>query len=270
MNIEQLRKLWVPGYRNTAAGVEWWDSKAPFFAEKAPPSAENSIAVRIMQENAMLSPGSAALDVGCGAGRFCFSMEAMGARPTGTDLSPEMIRLAGENAEKRGSCAEFSVDDWVECSLEEKGWAKSFDLVLANMTPAIVSADSFLKLIEASRGWVLMVKPVRRSNQVFDELCRLLGQDSERERLDETLAYAFDCAWLSGGRPKLEYQSEIWSSEQPLNKAVLEHTARLASLFELKQGDEGIVSEYLESIAVEGVVSEQTHTDIAAMYWRVK
>ena len=269
MNIQQIKELWVPGYRNTSAGTEWWDSKAPFFAEKAPPTAEDSIAFRLISENDMLSAGSTALDVGCGAGRFCFAMEGLGAVPTGTDLSPEMIRLARENAEKRCSAARFSVDDWVECSLEEKGWAKSFDLVLANMTPAVVSADSFLKLIEASRGWVVMVKPFKRSNRVFDELCRLLGQDRDREKLDEALAYAFDCAWLSGGRPKLEYHSEVWDMEQPLDKAVHEYTAKLSSLYKLDPSDEKTISRYLDSIAVDGIVREQTNTDIAAMYWQV-
>jgi SAM-dependent methyltransferase len=52
---------------------------------------------RIWRELALFS-GAHLLDAGCGSGQFALALAARGARVTGIDLSPEMIRLARENA----------------------------------------------------------------------------------------------------------------------------------------------------------------------------
>lgn len=269
MNISEIKELWKTGYRDPKAGVDWWNGKAPHFAEKGLPTAETSLAMRIIEREKMLSPECTVLDVGCGGGRFSFALEQMGARATATDFSPEMIRLAKESGAEKGSGVRFSVDDWHTLDLGEKGWAKSFDLVLANMTPAIASADTFLKLIEASRGWVLMVKPTRRRNKVLDKLNALISADPKAGTPDDEIAYAFDLAWLSGGRPRLEYETQVWDIEQPLEDAIREYTARIASATELKTGDKEKIKEYLSEIAEDGIVREKSTMDIAAMYWQV-
>jgi SAM-dependent methyltransferase len=47
-----------------------------------------------------LRPGALLLDAGCGSGQFALALAARGARVTGVDLSPEMIRLARENEDR--------------------------------------------------------------------------------------------------------------------------------------------------------------------------
>ncbi|NLV86092.1 MAG: class I SAM-dependent methyltransferase [Clostridiales bacterium] len=269
MNIDTIKQLWVPRYNDPKASLDWWNGKAAKFSTKELPTAETSLAMKLIEQENMLCKGDKSLDVGCGCGRFSFALEALGAVPTATDFSPEMIKQAEERGLLEESRISFSVDNWHTLDLKSKGWEKEFDLVLANMTPAIASADSFLKLIEASRGWVLMVKPTRRSNAVFDELLRLVCADEDRKTLDESLAYAFDLAWMTGGQPKLEYQQQVWESKQPLEEAVSEYTNRISSQHELSAGDKEKIRGYLESIAIEGQVSETSHTNIAAMYWKV-
>jgi SAM-dependent methyltransferase len=45
-----------------------------------------------------LTAGARVLDAGCGSGQFAIALAERGARVTGIDLSPEMIRLAQEHA----------------------------------------------------------------------------------------------------------------------------------------------------------------------------
>lgn len=269
MDVRTIKELWKPAPGNQRAGVEWWNSRAGHFSEMKLPNEENSIAMRIIQREKMVKEGSNTLDIGCGGGRFSFALEAMGANATATDFSPEMIRKAGELAKRRNSKVQFSVDDWREINLYKKGWEHSFDLVLANMTPAIVSADTFMKLIQASRNWVLMVKPTRRKNSVLDELNKLVGAEQDTKALDATLAYAFDLAWFNGACPRLEYENQVWESDIPLEEAIKEYLLRISSLHELKNGDREKIREYLTNVAKNGVVHETTHTTVAAMYWQV-
>ena len=104
---------------------------------------------------------------------------------------------------------------------------------------------------------------------MYDELNKLVCAREDAETLDEAIAYAFDLAWLSGGKPILEYEEQTWESDCPLEQAVKEYTNRIASGYELKSQDEKKIRDFLESVAVDGTVHETSITSIAAMYWQV-
>ena len=56
--------------------------------------------------------GKSVIDLGCGSGRYTFLLEDAGPRKlTGVDISDEMLRIAREKAEKRGSSAKFVKGD---------------------------------------------------------------------------------------------------------------------------------------------------------------
>ena len=270
MDISTIKELWKPKEDNRRASVDWWNGMAEKFSTRELPTAKESIGMRIIERENMVCKDSEVLDVGCGGGRYSFALEALGAEVTATDFSPEMIKKARESGENRGSRVCFSLDDWHSLNLQEKNWGKKFDLVLANMTPAVVSADTFMKLIEASRGWVVMVGPTRRTNSILDDLNSLVNADSDRKTLDEAFAYAFDLAWLTGGCPKLEYEEQVWKNDLPLKEAINEYTLRISSAHELTDRDKEKIKEYLGNVAVDGIVPETSNTSLAAMYWHVK
>jgi len=269
MNIETVKKLWQPAPVDEAADARHWDSYAESFAEKGLPTVDDSLTLRIIEQQSLLPRGGRVLDVGCGTGRFSFALEAAGAEATGTDLSPKMIEKALEWKLAHGSNAAFFNDDWSRVDLAARGWKGAFDLVLANMTPAICSADTFLKLAEASRGTVLMVKPTRRTNPVLDQLRRFIGAEPDTKALDETLAYAFDLAWFTGGQPQLAYEEQDWDMSLPFEEAVERYTLRLAAERPLSAEDTAAIRAYLENAAENGAVREIVHTTIAALWWRV-
>ena len=269
MNIDTIMALWKPRVNNQKAGVEWWNGSAEKFAARDLPTVESSMAMRIIAREGMITKGSPSLDVGCGGGRFSFALEALGANMSATDFSPKMIEQAEKIRAERGSKVQFSVDNWHTLALSEKDWVAKFDLVLAHMTPAVVSAETFLKLSEASRNWVLMVKPTRRTNSVLDVLNSLVGTETDKTVLDETLAYAFDLAWLKGYCPRLEYENQIWENDAPLEKAIEDYTLRIASTHDLSDENKQAIRTYLEGIAVDGSIHETSRTAIVAMYWQV-
>jgi len=72
-------------------------------------------------------PGTA-LDIGCGAGRFCVPLALGGAHVTGLDFAAEMIEMAKSRAEEAGVEAntEFDVADFMDWEAPAR-----FDLTLA-------------------------------------------------------------------------------------------------------------------------------------------
>lgn len=70
-------------------------------------------------------------DLGCGSGRFVVALAKKGARITGVDVAPEMIKLASKLADREGvsSCCQFvcsDVLDWVTPQLYDVSIAIGF------------------------------------------------------------------------------------------------------------------------------------------------
>jgi len=225
--------------------------------------------MRLIIENEMIGKGQTALDVGCGNGRFSFSLEQLGVCVTGLDFSPRMIEECEKTKATRNSSIRFTVCDWHDVDLKMLNWYKNFDLVLANMTPAVVSADTFLKLSDASRKWCLMVKPTMRKNAVLDQLTALLGLAPEANTLDADFIYAFELLWLSGLKPKVEYEEQFWENTWKTDNAIREYTLRISSTHTLSPQQKESIAQFLRDISVEDYVKETTHTTIAAIYWQV-
>ena len=269
MKIQEIMDAWRSHPTNIEADLARWNGKAAHFGSTELPTAETSMAMRLIQQENMVKPGDRVLDVGCGGGQFSFALEKLGASAVGIDFSPNMIEACERTRMERASSARFLVCDWHTANMAEMGWKKGFDLVLAHMTPAVVSAETFMKLSEASRGWCLMVKPTRRTNSVLDVLNELVGAPVETGTLNDAIAYAFDLLWLSGMNPRMDYEEQVWNITQPLADAVREYTARISSAHDLTQAQRSAICGYLEEIAVDGMVRETTHTLVAAMYWTV-
>jgi SAM-dependent methyltransferase len=264
--MHPVYELWKSAEVNKQASVEWWDAMAADFSGHERPNESSSLALRIMLRQSMIEKGGRVLDVGCGSGRFSVVLAEMGADVTGVDIAPKMIGYAQKAA---GTTAKFYAEDWHTLELAAKGWEKSFDLVLAHMTPAIADAETFMKLSQASRGWCLMVKPARRTNSVYDELNELVGAPADTKALDETIAYAFSLLWDAGYSPKLDYDQQVWYSSNPLDKAVLQYTKRIEAFHALNGRQKQSIKDCLEAKAENGLVDETTHTSIVAMYWQV-
>ena len=270
MNFCEIAAAWKADIIDEAANLSRWNNKAEHFGGLKLPTVQDNLTMRLIAENNMVNPGDRILDVGCGGGRFSFALEQLGARALGVDFSPNMIAACRKNGEALGSKATFQVCNWHTVDLESAGWAKAFDLVLANMTPAIASAETFLKLSQASRGWCLMVKPTRRTNSVLDVLHQLLDLPQESQTLDKAIVYGFDLLWLKGWHPYLDYEPQVWENQLPVEQAVQEYTSRIRSSHPLTPVQEECIRQYLEEHSVDGMVQETSHTLIAAMYWQVK
>jgi 2-polyprenyl-3-methyl-5-hydroxy-6-metoxy-1,4-benzoquinol methylase len=89
--LERSRAAWD-------ARAERWDARSE--ANALAPDRKRDLD-RIW-EALRLTPGARVLDAGCGSGQFAIALAERGARVTGVDLSPEMIRRAQDHAAEQG------------------------------------------------------------------------------------------------------------------------------------------------------------------------
>lgn len=80
------------------ADARFWNDLAETYAAK-PVDNPEAFDRKTEVTRALVQPGHAVLDVGCGTGSFCLRLAPTGAAVHGLDLSDEMIRIARTKAE---------------------------------------------------------------------------------------------------------------------------------------------------------------------------
>jgi SAM-dependent methyltransferase len=270
MESDEILKKWSFKESNRQARVDLWDSMAQSFGEEAIPSFESSRFLHLLEQNQMFNGNSTVLDVGCGAGGYSLALAGRCRKAIGIDLSPRMIEIAKRKAAEQGiKNVDFLCADWHEIDLRKENFEHRFDLVFAHMTPAVQSADTFLKLSRAGRGWCVLSKPTRRTDPVSDEVKRLVGISERRESSDRDILYAFTLLWEQRLLPRLEYEPEQWDMKKTPEEAYGLYVNRVKTYRDITPEEEKKIVRYLESITRDGVVRETVHTTVTTLYWHV-
>ena len=106
--VQDDRASWLQRSRAAwDARAERWDARAEVNALAPDRSAE----LDRIWDALRLSRDARVLDAGCGSGQWAIALAERGARVTAIDLSPEMIRLAGDHASARGRDIEWRTGD---------------------------------------------------------------------------------------------------------------------------------------------------------------
>ncbi len=154
--------------------------------------------------------------------------------------------------------------------VSERGFKKNFDLVIAHMTPAVQSADTFFKLSEASRGYCALSKPIRRVDPVSDAVRALAGIEEKRESSDLSVLYAFSLLFLQGKEVKITYEKERWDHKKTLREARALYVNRVKTYRDISAAEEQKIDEYLASLVKDGFIYETVDTTVATIYWHVE
>lgn len=270
MTTEEIIKKWQYRSSSQQASVDMWDSMAASFGEHPIPTVEDNSFLKLLSQNKMFDDASVVLDVGCGTGIYSLALARRCKKVIGIDLSPKMLELARRRAaEEQLPNVEFICADWHELDPQKEGYEKKFDLVFAHMTPAVQSADTFLKLLSASKGWCAVSKPTRRTDPVSDTVKRLVGISEHRETSDQDILYAFELLWQQGLCPRFEYEKEQWNMRKTPEEAYGLYVNRMKTYRGISAEEEEKIVQYLRSITENGLICETVDTTITTMYWHV-
>jgi SAM-dependent methyltransferase len=273
MDLELFQQAWSEAAKQKATGQGFWDSRAEEFNERAytgEGADRLTNTLEMLTDKGMLSAQSQVLDIGCGPGKYAVEFARRGKSVIATDVSPKMIAWAEENKDIAGlSNLDFLVADWAELDVNARGWHKKFDLVFAAMCPAINSRATLEKMIDASKNYCFMSHFVERSDVIKDELARrLTGKDAWRGH-GKNVYFAFNILWLMGYHPEITYIDAGWETKMSLEQANSYYLLHLNLDHELSLQQRDELASYLQSLAIDAVVTEKVTAKIAWMTWQV-
>ena len=213
--------------------------------------------------------GARVLDVGCGTGGYAEAFVRKGAEVVCVDIAEKMIqRLEAEVAPDTRTRIHPHIADWRSLDLSALGFESAFDLVFANMTPAVAGPEEFLKLMRASRnlcwfqGWA-----GPREDSLLDYLHRELAGEPPPTRRGNFF-HAFNLVCASGCFPDCSFAARRWSRR----KTIEEWTAFYSVFFThatREASPEAKIRNRLGRIAVDGYVEQHARGRTGRMLWSV-
>ncbi|WP_347489061.1 methyltransferase domain-containing protein [Desulfoscipio sp. XC116] len=270
MDISDILKGWDLKTKNKQAAIEWWNSMSEGFGERPIPSFTKDNFLQLLEIKQMLNENTEVLDVGCGTGGYAIAIASRAKNVTGLDLSPQMIEAANRRAaDLHVGNVRFDIVDWHKFDIKKEAFKRKFDLVFAHMTPAIQSYETFRKFSDCSRGWCAIVKPVKRSDTVYDEILKITGISGKFQLGDSDILNAFALLFMEERYPMIEYNHKCFESKQPLEKGANIYINRIKSMHDLAPEQETKIRDYLHSIAQDGLINAVMDTKTATLYWHV-
>lgn len=245
-----------------------WDRRVDEFNYEGPDE-RLDIITGLLLEKQMLTPASTVLDIGCGPGKFAIEFARTAHSVTGVDISPKMLQSAAANAAAKGAGnTEFLELDWHKADLDELGWSKKFSLVTAIMSPALGSKEGLDKVLEASSECGLLCHFVERQDSILDQLKRMLGRQVVNQFGNIGLYCSFNILWYYKMFPEIAYFDTERARVRTLAEANRHYLNRMGVREDLTPAQQTAILEFLQSQAVNGLVTEKTTAKIACVYWR--
>jgi len=273
MNIEHYSRLWSEGKVAKASGTSFWDNRADEFNKLVSRGTSDERIrkiVEFMSNNNLLTKDSSVLDIGCGPGGFAVEFAKKSTHVTGLDISPKMLDYAQKNAAASSLTNIFLRNlNWDKVNLEEYGWNKRFDLVVAINSPGIHDQITLEKMIEASKGYCFLSNFVDRSDSVQDIIRTKILMLKDPKFYVNTVYSIFNILWLTGYYPHITYVDTDREYVRSFEEACIYYD----TLFETEDnsGDDKneLIKNYLEQISLNGFVRERVRTKTAWIYWKV-
>lgn len=247
-----------------------WDAKAKDFsqAQKTDVSGFTQGVLAFLHDRNLLQ-GAKVLDIGGGSGRYALPFAARADHVTLTDISGQMLNLAQEEAQNQGlSNLTFVKDNWMETSLEDKGWNQAFDFVFASMCPAVKSPQGFRKMTQACRGTCLMTQFITDTDSLATHLKDRLGlkqaYDPHNDR--NTVQAAFNLLWLEGFEPEITYLRQGKTTSLGLQEAYQVYARR----FEEPAKAQGHrLQDLIAEFAQDHTLTIDSRASLAMVVWNV-
>lgn len=212
--------------------------------------------------------GSRILDVGCGNGRYARAFARLGAEVICVDVSEKMIgRLQSESEPEELSKITPLVADWKSLDVDSDEFASGFDLVFANMTPAVTDPDSFLKLMRVSnrwcwfRGWA-----GKRKNPLLERLHQAVN-GIKSEPFAGNFNYAWNLVCSCGCFPDNRFETIQWTNRSSLEECIDFYVLFFSHGSAAENGIRGKIEGALSEIAVDGYIENTVTGHTGSMLW---
>lgn len=210
------------------------------------------------------------LDIGCGPGKYLTEFAKISNYVTGIDISPNMIKYSKRNAESMNlNNVEFDVTPWEDLDINKYKWNKKFDFVFANMSPAISSKESLIKMNEVSKKYCFMSCFVYRKDKIRDELFENIIGKKNNIQPEKKVNFTFNTLWNMGIYPEITYEDVVWTNTINIKTAIEMYSMLLHKMDKNNKSIKDNVKTFLEKISKDGKIEEVIEAKIARLLWRV-
>ena len=201
------------------------------------------------------------LDIGCGTGTVAIPLAAMGANVDAMDISPEMLKRLEEDAARAGvgHAVTTCLSDWDGFDL-----AGSYDVVIASMTPAVMTDAHYEKYIKAAGRWGIFVGwGDFKRNPFLEALVTAHGAVTAAPRNNAAAFHSRITA--QGKKVALTWFETAWEERYSMEEAreyAVSHLERDGIAPDLE-----IIETTLALWLLDGTVTVTTHAQKGAVVW---
>jgi hypothetical protein len=187
------------------------------------------------------------------------------------DFSKGMLdRFRQELPESLHSRVDIRLADWKTMDIESLGWKNHFDLVIAFMSPAVSTPESFFKMMSLSkngcamRGWA-----AKRKHEILDVLWSKIMKRPLEDK-PQSILYKINLLFSLGHFPDIMFDTVEWNQVVSLEEELDSQTAFFSSVSDLSAGAlDAIIRPYLESIAKENRITRHHKGATLTAVWNV-
>lgn len=268
--LQELCRDWQASMpADTPAGRKAWDDYYTHLAEHCPtekfshPQGERL--VEYLLKNEILRKGDSVLDIGSGSGSYAIPLAMHGASVTALDCNAASLALLQRRSRRLGctdvSCVQADWDSYASRS------DAHFNVVFAAMCPAISSQAALLAMERLAERKCCILTVARGSydlhrKSMIDEL----GLTPPGGMVTEALRY-FDVLSLMGRLPDVK----TWSFSSETEICLEDFLTRYIVYFRIfgmeDSASEGYLRKYFQQHAADGVLTEQSHLNLALLTW---
>ncbi len=269
MGSRRLEREWTNTGRSGSASSGYWDFRSSDFGNKSIPNSQNDAFVRLVERECFMEYGKTRiLDIGCGTGIYSLAFADMAGPILGIDVSPKMIEYANRNAAAAGAHnAKYEVADWLAMDGDDPLITDGFDVTIAHMTPAICSAETFRRMLDVSNGQCFLTSYISRGSPIRDKMREISGSEEFSEQ--NKLLNALDMLWSMNLEPEIEYEVRRYSFTKTLDETKAFYINDMRTYDGVNDEMCREAEKYLKSLAVDGMVRDESRALVATIYWKM-
>ncbi len=274
-------KFWIDQWNNLNEGRSsqsgWsnaavWNSMAENYGGKDKSWLEQRRTdVKQLLNRSIIFPGAKVLDIGCGPGSHGIPFAEAGCKVTAVDISEKMIeRFKSEIPQELKDSIDCHICNWHDINPEAEGFLGEFDLVFANMTPAINSAEDLKRLMQCSKRWCHWAGWSGERRDYLMEDIRSALDIGHKGAFEGNGLFVFNLLCSMGYTPQCDFTSREWERQESAEKLTDQATAILTS--ESGTDQEEIrekIREYIVTCEKSGFVQRKSKGTSISMQWKI-